>query len=64
MGYTDEDVNWVYDRTEGSCFYCRIRLSFRNYGIVGNKGAWEIDHFGNKNRVSASLYKSRSAIGQ
>ncbi len=45
MGYTDEDVNWVYARTEGQCFYCGIRLSFRNYGIVGNKCAWEIDHF-------------------
>lgn len=45
MGYNDEYVNWVYDRTRGQCFYCGITLSFKNYGIVGNKGAWEIDHF-------------------
>ncbi len=45
MGYTDEKVNWIYDRTEGRCFYCGMRLSFKNYGKVGNKGAWEVDHF-------------------
>lgn len=45
MDFSNDDVNWVYDRTGGSCFYCGIRLSFKNYGIVGNKGAWEIDHF-------------------
>jgi 5-methylcytosine-specific restriction endonuclease McrA len=45
MSYTDDDINWVYDRTRGYCLYCGIKLSFQNYGIVGAKGAWEIDHF-------------------
>jgi 5-methylcytosine-specific restriction endonuclease McrA len=45
MAYTKEDIKWVYDRTEGYCFYCGIRLSFKNYGSVGKRGAWEIDHF-------------------
>jgi 5-methylcytosine-specific restriction endonuclease McrA len=47
MLYSEEDVNWVYDRTHphGRCFYCCKQLSFANYGIVGAKGAWEIDHF-------------------
>jgi len=43
--YTQDDVNWVYDRTGGYCFYCDSKLSFANYGKVGRKGAWEIDHF-------------------
>lgn len=38
-------VNLVYDRTEGYCYYCGKRLSFNNYGAVGARGAWEIDHF-------------------
>lgn len=45
MGYTDDEVNLVYDRTGGYCFYCDKHLSFKNYGTVGRKGAWEIDHF-------------------
>jgi len=45
MAYTIDDIKWVYDRTEGHCFYCGIQLSLKNYGVVGKRGAWEIDHF-------------------
>lgn len=34
----------IYDRTEGQCHICRKRLSFRNYGLFGKRGAWEIEH--------------------
>jgi 5-methylcytosine-specific restriction endonuclease McrA len=45
MPYSDEEINWIYDRTSGRCFYCHKRLSFKNYGEVGAFGAWEVDHF-------------------
>lgn len=45
MAYTDDDLTWVYDRTGGKCFYCGKSISFKNYGEVGEKGAWEVDHF-------------------
>lgn len=47
MPYSEEDVNWVYDHVHphGLCFYCCKQLAFVNYGAVGAKGAWEIDHF-------------------
>jgi 5-methylcytosine-specific restriction endonuclease McrA len=45
MKYNNDDINLVYDRTQGRCFYCGIQLSFKNYGKVGEKGAWEVDHF-------------------
>jgi 5-methylcytosine-specific restriction endonuclease McrA len=45
MNYIDEELNDVYDRTAGYCFYCGIKLPFVNYGRVGEKGAWEVDHF-------------------
>lgn len=38
-------INLVYDSTNGYCYYCGKRLSFYNYGVVGARGAWEIDHF-------------------
>ena len=45
MSYYNDEVNWVYDRTDGYCFYCDIKISFKNYGRVGGRGAWEVDHF-------------------
>ena len=38
-------INLIYDSTNGYCYYCGKRLSFHNYGAVGARGAWEIDHF-------------------
>jgi 5-methylcytosine-specific restriction endonuclease McrA len=45
MALTNEDLNDLYDMTEGCCFYCGMRLAFCNYGYVGTRGAWEADHF-------------------
>ena len=45
MAYSEDEVNYAYDRTRGYCFYCEKRLSFDNYGEVGTVGAWEVDHF-------------------
>jgi len=45
MGYRNEDLNDIYDRTGGYCFYCDMRLSWMNYGKVGVRAAWEVDHF-------------------
>src|SRR6266536_2343120 len=45
MAYNDDDLNWVYDRSDGTCFYCDKQLAFVNYGIVGARDAWEVDHF-------------------
>jgi len=45
VAYSDDDINWIYDRADGRCFYCGMRLSFHKYGKVGERGAWEADHF-------------------
>ena len=44
MGYSDDEINYIYDKNKGCCWHCGKRLSFKNYGIVGAKGAWEVDH--------------------
>ncbi|MGI0008160.1 MAG: HNH endonuclease [Nitrosopumilaceae archaeon] len=44
MPFTMEEVNYVYDKTDGYCYYCGKKLSFVNYGKLGNHGSWEIDH--------------------
>ena len=40
-----DDVEWVYARTDGRCFYCDEELVLDNRGKVGRRGAWELDHF-------------------
>ncbi len=45
MIYTDEDVNWVFNRMGGRCFYCSMRLSRENFGLIVERGAWDIDNF-------------------
>jgi hypothetical protein len=40
-----EDVNWVFERVNGRCFYCGMRLERSNYGLIDGSGAWEICNF-------------------
>jgi 5-methylcytosine-specific restriction endonuclease McrA len=44
MAYTEELLNRIYNRTDGYCHICGKRLSFMNYGELGSRGAWEVDH--------------------
>ena len=42
--WTEYELNLVYDSTKGYCRYCGKKLSFQNYGMQGEKGAWHIEH--------------------
>jgi 5-methylcytosine-specific restriction endonuclease McrA len=44
MRTSEQKLNAVYDRTSGYCHICGKKLSFRNYGLHGKRGAWEIEH--------------------
>ena len=44
MSYTDEELTEIYDKNDGYCWHCNKKLSFTNYGRIGKKGAWEVDH--------------------
>lgn len=44
MAWTNDQLNAIYDKTNGTCRYCGKRLSFANYGQQGERGAWEVDH--------------------
>lgn len=44
MGYDDELLSNIYDKTTGYCRYCGKKLSWKNYGVLSAKGAWEVDH--------------------
>lgn len=44
MGHTDEDLTDIFERTDGRCHLCFVRLAFSNYGRFGERGAWEVEH--------------------
>jgi 5-methylcytosine-specific restriction endonuclease McrA len=44
MGFSDDDLNDIYHKNNGHCWHCGKKLSFVNYGKVGRKAAWEVDH--------------------
>ncbi len=44
MAYTDDELNYIYDKTHGYCWHCGKKVSFSNYGRPGEIGAWEVDH--------------------
>ena len=44
MSFSD-GARWrIYDRTSGYCHICGRKVFFQNYGIVGARGAWEVEH--------------------
>ena len=63
MAYNDDILNKIYDRNNGYCWHCGKKLSFINYGIIGARGAWEVDHSkpksrGGTNHLNTLLYLS------
>lgn len=44
MGYSDERLTQIYDKTSGKCHICCGKLAFCNYALYGERGAWEVEH--------------------
>jgi len=44
MSFSIQDRRNIYDRASGYCHICHKKLSFTNYGTLGTKGAWEVEH--------------------
>lgn len=44
MRYSDEQLEDIFDRTDGYCHICGGKLCFSNYGQWGERGAWEVEH--------------------
>lgn len=51
MKRDNETLQRIFEKTDCLCHICRKRLSFKNYGQVGARGAWEIEHSIPRSRV-------------
>ena len=38
------DLQDIFEKTDGYCRYCGKQLAWSNYGRVGERGAWEVEH--------------------
>ncbi len=45
MLYTNDEIKWVFDRTDGCCFYCGSYLILGCHGTVAERGAWDVNYF-------------------
>lgn len=44
MAFSNDQRTRIYDRTSGRCHLCHKKLAFKNYGVLGARGAWEVEH--------------------
>lgn len=44
MQLTKQQLDSIYGRTTGYCHLCHAKLSRKNHGTVGARGAWHIEH--------------------
>lgn len=44
MAFDKKQLEWIYNRTSGYCHICGKKLARTNYGKLGAKGAWEVEH--------------------
>lgn len=44
VSYSNAELREIYNRTSGKCHICYKQLALTNYGLFGDKGAWEVEH--------------------
>ena len=42
--YNEEELIDIYYKNDGYCWWCGMKLALSNYGFLGEKAAWEVDH--------------------
>ena len=44
MTFNQKQLAAIFEKTDGRCHICREKLDYKNYGVIGARGAWEVDH--------------------
>jgi 5-methylcytosine-specific restriction endonuclease McrA len=42
--FPEDRLKSIYDKTTGYCHICGKKLAFSNYGSIGSRCAWEVEH--------------------
>lgn len=44
MAYSPQQLDAIFEKTNGRCHICRKTLARQSYGTMKTPGAWEVDH--------------------
>ena len=44
MAFDKHRLLKIFEKTDGQCHLCGKRLCWKNHGVVGARGAWEVEH--------------------
>ena len=44
MAIDEQRKQKIFEKTDGLCHICRKKLVRKNYGMLGHRGAWEVEH--------------------
>lgn len=58
VGYSKKEKDRIYRKTNGYCPICGKKLARKNYGKLGTKGSWEIDHSNPVSRGGTKYYRN------
>jgi hypothetical protein len=53
MPFDKQTLTRIYQRTSGYCHLCHAKLSVKNYGQRGKKGAWQVEHSVPRSKVGS-----------
>jgi 5-methylcytosine-specific restriction endonuclease McrA len=56
LGYTTEELIVIFNKTGGYCVRCKKQIVLDNYGKMGERGAWEVDHHYPKARGGSDYF--------
>jgi 5-methylcytosine-specific restriction endonuclease McrA len=42
--WTDRELNAIFNKTDGHCWYCKRKLKWSHYGDRSFAMGWEVDH--------------------
>ena len=40
----NDTLDWIFRRTDGNCHICGSPMAWKNYAVLGARGAWEVEH--------------------
>ncbi len=44
MAFDPRRLDEIFKKTDGQCHICRKKLARKNYGAIGARGVWEVEH--------------------
>lgn len=58
MQYSEEELAYIYQKTNGYCYHCGRKIAWINYAQLGARGAWEVDHSNPKSKGGTNYFRN------